>query len=112
MRTGGGPPVDWMLRAPAAFRAPLCARPRHDRVHGGVLASVAGTAEEDVSHRDLTDRAADDAAPAAPVRRGRAAAGCQRQERSCHDPCCVPHVTTSVPGGGNTATGLAPRTLT
>jgi len=98
LKISGGTPVDWMLCDPAAFQVHVYARARHDRVHGGVLASVAGTAEEDVSHRDLTDRAADDAAPAAPVRRGRAAAGCQRQERSCHDPCCVPHVTTSVPG--------------
>src|SRR5438046_7803915 len=52
------------VRAPVP--GPRDGRARHDRVHGGVLASVVGTAEEDVSHRDLADLAA--AAPAASVR--------------------------------------------
>src|SRR6184192_4362198 len=49
------------VRAPVP--GPRDARARHYRVHGGVLGSVVGTAEENISHRDLADGVA-----AAPVR--------------------------------------------
>src|SRR5438093_7717279 len=74
---------------PGGIPGPRDAAARRYRVHGGVLAAVAGTAEEVISHRDLADRAAAPAAPAAPpapVRRGPPAARRQRKEDTCPGP--------------------------
>src|SRR4029077_15346352 len=63
-----------------------------DGVHGGVLASVVDTPEEDIPHRDIADWST--AAPAATLGWSHAAASGQRNQGGCYDRCHVSHGTT------------------